>query len=684
MKKILTLFIILIIILFANPVKAQINMNWEWVETAGGFQTQKATAIAVDNNNDVIIAGTFTSNYIMLGTNNVFLSNSDSNSFSSNYFIAKYNQNGQVIWAKKAQSNTGTASNKLVTDNNGNIYACGFINNSNFVFNMVSFDGNSSYVHNNGGKSFLVKYSSLGIAQWVMFINNNYWGYDTISALKWDENTNSIIIGGHCLGDSVNIGGYNVINTGNNLQFSYIAKIDIQQGNVVWLKNTKGNAYISKINDIDIDSNGSIYTASSFTGSTLILSSNDTLTNTTPSSGAIFSDGYFAKYNQNGILEWAKKGICLNNDEATTVSCLNNNKIVFGGYNHSILSINNSQLITGNFLLEYDIQGNFINAQNFPAAIKTITAFKTGNGFIIGGNFTQDTLILGNTVLLKYNNPASANTNIFLTRCDSFGIYNAAISAGDYSSSQLNSSFIDDSNKVYICGSFNQPSIKFGSTSYNANGVSDLFLAKSDAGFLVPIPLKYNLGGTVFAGLVPIDFATVLLYDLNQNIIDTCQIDSLGFYHFYQKTIGYYKVSAGLASNSTFFNQNYILTFYPNKTNFTDAEIIFLNTNRWGKNIQLQKSNSVNENIFNKSKLSIYPNPAKNQIDINLLNTSSGNFTIKIINSKGQIVLKYEIVKIAENENIQIDITNIKAGLYYLTITDNKGNIAGEKLIIMK
>ena len=669
------------IIIAFNPVKSQTNMNWEWARTAGGYQTQKATGIAVDSNNDVIIAGTFTSNYIMLGTNNVFLSNSDTNSFSSNYFVAKYNQNGQVIWAKKAICNTGTSSNKIVTDNNGNIYACGFINNSNSVFNMVSFDGNSTYTHNNGGKSFLVKYSSQGIAQWVMFINNKYWGYDTISALKWDEKTNSILIGGYCLGDSVNIGNQNVINTGNNLQFSFIAKIDIQLGNVVWLKKTNGNSFITKINDIDVDSIGSVYVAASFSGNYLFLPSNDSLINSSVSTGAIFSDGYFAKYNQNGILEWVKKGICQNNDEITTISCLKNNKIIIGGYNKTQLSIANNQLIAGNFILEYDLQGNFIDAENFPATIKKINALKTGNGFTISGNFTQDTLFLGNTILLKFNNPAIANSNIFVTRCDSFGIYNSAISAGDYSSSQLNSSFINDSNKVYICGFFSQPSIKFGSTTYNSIGISDLFLAKLDIGSSIPIPLKYNLGGTVFAGLLPVDFAIAYIYNMNQNIIETCYIDSLGFYQFFQKTIGNYKVSAELVSNSIYFQQNYISSFYPNKLNFADAETIVLNANKWNKDIYLQKSNLINENFSKNFDLKIFPNPAKDKVEIVFKNMIYGDSKLKIINVNGQIVISEDIYIRFSNEKIQLEITSLKSGLYYLVICDNKGNVTRKKLV---
>lgn len=675
-----TYLLIALFLIFSSAL-AQQNLNWKWVRTAGGLQNQKATSIAVDNNNDVVIAGTFTSSYISLGTNNVILSNNDTNSFSSNYFIAKYNQNGEVIWAKKAFCNTATSSNKLVTDNIGNIYASGFINNSNAFINTISFDGNSTFTHNNGGKSFLVKYSPQGTTQWVIFTNNKYWGYDTISTLKYDKNSNSILIGGYCLGDTVSIGGFNIINSGNNMHSSFIAKVNIQQGNILWLKNSKGNSYINKINDIALDTAGSIYTAASFLGSYLILPSDDTLVNSSPASGVTFTDGYIAKYDKNGIFQWSKKGVCLTNDEVTSITYLNNNKLVAGGYNNSQFTTNGISLNGTSFIIEYDLQGNFIDAKTFPATIKTIKANKNSNGYVLGGTFTSDSLIFGNLILFKKSNPFSLNTNIFIASSDNFGIYNAAISAGGYGSVSLNDLIISDSNKIYTCGSFNQPSIYFDSTQYFANGVSDLFLAKSDTGFSFPIPLKYNLGGTVFAGLLPVDHATAYLYNINQNITDTCQIDSLGFYQFYQKPIGNYKVSAVISSISVYYNQNYITSFYPDKTTFADAETILLNTNRWGRNIQLQKSSTSTENIYQNSDLKIYPNPAKNEIYISVKDIFSEIYKIEIINLNGQIVFDGVYKKNIGNENININIASFKTGLYYLILRDYKGNISNSKFI---
>ncbi len=661
---------------------SQVNMSWEWVRTAGGLKSQKATAIALTANNDVVVAASFTSDQISLGTNNLVLSNNDSSGFSSNYFIAKYNQNGQVLWAKKTFCNAATSSNKLVTDNNGNIYVTGFISNNNSSVN-ISFDGATNYTHT-GGKSFLVKYSPQGITQWVLFVKNKFWGYDTIADIKWDAKTNSIIMGGYCQGDTVSIGSSNIINSGNNLHSSFIAKVDVLQGNVIWLKTTTGNSFINKINNITIDSSGNIYTTASFLGNYLVLPSTDTLINSNPSTGALLYDGYFAKYDKNGMLIWFKKTMCATNDEFTAICCRNNNRLVIGGYCNSLLSIDTILLNAGNYILEYDLFGNAINAENFPATIKTLNAFKNGTGFVIAGTFVTDSLVLGNTVLNKYGNPASLNSNIFITRSDHFGTYNAAISAGGISSSGINELVISDSNEVYVCGSYNQPSANFGAIQYNAVGISDLFLAKLNAGFSPPIPLKFNLGGTVFVGLLPVDHAIVYLYDTAQNFIDSCQVDTLGFYQFYQKSTGSFKISAELTSSSVYFYQNYRVTYYPNKISFAEAESIMLNTNSWSKNITLQIATTIDEEVANHQllkNLKVYPNPANQNIWISINNLLSEVLTMDILNTNGQLVFSQKISSSAFEKRFHLNIELFIPGLYIVLMRDNKGNVATTRFV---
>ncbi|MFZ4401019.1 MAG: T9SS type A sorting domain-containing protein [Bacteroidales bacterium] len=682
-RKIIYLHILFFLTL--SNLNAQVNMSWNWFRTAGVSNTQKATSIAVDNNNDVIVAGTFTANYISLGSNNIILNSFDSTGTSSNYFIAKYNQAGQAIWAKKALSASGISSNKVVTDNNGNIYASGYFSNANFI-NTVSFDGSSTYSHFNG-KSFITKYSPQGITQWVVFVNNKNWGYDSITAMKWDQETNSLIFGGYFFGDTIGIGNISVTNSANYLHSSFIAKIGVQQGNVIWVKKTNGSSFINKVNDLCIDSSGAIYTAASFLGNYLVLPPYDTLINSNPSSGALINDGYFAKYDKNGLLQWSRKGVCNSFDELTTINCTNNNQLIIGGYNNSTFSINGIALNGSNLLLAYDFQGNYINATSFPATINSLNSFRNKNGFIIAGIFTSDSIVLGNLVLRKNSNSVITNTNVFMLRSDIFGTYAAGKAFGGSSSCILNGLTISDSNDVYVSGSFDYPSILFDTIQVNAHGNSDLYFAKLNAGFSLPVPVKYNLGGTVFAGLLPVDHAKVYLYDLNQTILDSCNIDTLGFYNFYQKPTGSYKLSARLLSNSIYFNQYNITTFYPDMINYSDAISISLTSNKWGKDIHLQHASKINE-IYNKPQslaiLKLFPNPAKEELSLSLENGFIDKYKIEIYNTISQLIYAIDFKSSSFSEKIHLDVSFLKPGMYYLRLKDFNENIAVTRFVKIK
>jgi hypothetical protein len=74
----------------------------------------------------------------------------------------------------------------------------------------------------------------------------------------------------------------------------------------------------------------------------------------------------------------------------------------------------------------------------------------------------------------------------------------------------------------------------------------------------------------------------------------------------------------------------------------------------------------------NAIKFSVYPNPAKNQIALNL--TSKGEeCTIQIITTKG-VVMYQEVLKPNIGSNIdKIDVSNLPRGLYVLKVASKNG-----------
>ena len=74
---------------------------------------------------------------------------------------------------------------------------------------------------------------------------------------------------------------------------------------------------------------------------------------------------------------------------------------------------------------------------------------------------------------------------------------------------------------------------------------------------------------------------------------------------------------------------------------------------------------------------SIYPNPATHYINIKL-NSSFGAISFELYDLSGKLLLK-DLIK---NDNTTIPISNFRKGFYLLKISDFKGLIHAEKIII--
>jgi hypothetical protein len=95
---------------------------------------------------------------------------------------------------------------------------------------------------------------------------------------------------------------------------------------------------------------------------------------------------------------------------------------------------------------------------------------------------------------------------------------------------------------------------------------------------------------------------------------------------------------------------------------------------------------SVNTNVFVgisestlNSNFSIYPNPANNNLNVMLTNSSSENVTVKIFNNIGQLVKTINLGN-TKDINQQIDISDLSSGIYMVKTTIGTAS-ASKKLI---
>jgi len=74
-----------------------------------------------------------------------------------------------------------------------------------------------------------------------------------------------------------------------------------------------------------------------------------------------------------------------------------------------------------------------------------------------------------------------------------------------------------------------------------------------------------------------------------------------------------------------------------------------------------------------ENNLSIYPNPAQNQVNIQI----DRNATYKIYNINGQLLSKGNVVQ----GNNTLDITNLNQGVYFIKLSDGEAEITRKLMI---
>ena len=103
--------------------------------------------------------------------------------------------------------------------------------------------------------------------------------------------------------------------------------------------------------------------------------------------------------------------------------------------------------------------------------------------------------------------------------------------------------------------------------------------------------------------------------------------------------------------------------------------------NSYGLSVRLINNISLNNQSFNNNSFNIYPNPAKEQITIDLGNNSNiVGWDYKIVNTLGQEVIKGKIA----SQQTTINLNDIKSkGIYFVKIYDAANNVVDTKKLII-
>jgi hypothetical protein len=349
--------------------KIDANGNCLWVFDIGAVNdTTNSMSCCIDANGNIFVTGYFTGTIDFnpgIGINNL-----TAKSNNGDIFVAKYDANGNYLWAFNMGGNgnlgsQGYNSNQggsITADANGNIFVTGFFQgtadfNPSTSVDTLKTKGNSDV--------WLAKYDANGNYQWAFNIGSI--GQDNNGQCVSVDTKGNVFITGYFSGTAdfdQSVGTHTLTAYGKSDIF--LAKYNTN-GNYLWAFNAGclgGTKYAQGIG-VSVDTTGGVFMTGGFSGTTDFNPGAGT-NNLNPI--GTYQNIFLAKYDSSGNYLWAFKiGSTTHNNFGLSVSNDGNNVLLsgdFGGTGDFDPSTNTHNITSAGirdlFLAKYDANSNYI------------------------------------------------------------------------------------------------------------------------------------------------------------------------------------------------------------------------------------------------------------------------------------------------------------------------------------
>lgn len=345
--------------------------TWQWARCPSGYGQGEGWSLAVDDIGNSYLTGTF-------GDTLIYGSDTVIDFHGATVFTARYDANGNAIWARCSKGSGNSYGQGIATDDSGNVYVTGYYSaNPSIQFGSDTLTTNGIY-HD----IYVVKYDSSGNQIWV----KSYGGTaDDETYGMTTDNSGNIFITGYFNSPTINFDSFILTNSGSADIF--IVKLN-SSGNVLWAKSGIGSGAEISLS-IATDATGNAYICGQFQSPQLIFG-NDTLLH----SG--LADIFLAKYSSAGNNVWAKRAGGTLNDLALSVATNPFGKVFITGYFDSTSIAFSPYLLNpsaryNTFIVQYDSSGIVDWAKSSSAgkcAGRWVTTDNCGNIMIAGSMFS--------------------------------------------------------------------------------------------------------------------------------------------------------------------------------------------------------------------------------------------------------------------------------------------------------
>jgi hypothetical protein len=449
--------------------------NFVWAKGFGGLDNEDVSSVATDINGNVFMTGNFLSD--TLNFDSLSLSNTNQNTSSFTYlksdiFIAKFDNEGNTLWAKNARGNKYDNSLAMSLDYDGNVIVTGSFNSDTLYFDSISLIHSVPNPNSNAvGDFFIVKFDTFGNVLWAKS------AYKAAgNSIAVDLNNNVFVSGSYYATNFLVLDSITINNQGLNDIF--LAKYD-ESGNLIWGKSI-GGASSDWDKAVTTDMSGNVF-LTGYTQSSTISIDTTSLTMTCRT--------FIAKFKPNGDLIWAINAADSGLIDGESIATDMNGNLILVGCFHSA-SVNFSSITLTNYvtnpsiandygsdilIVKYDSYGNVLWAKSAGAINHDIAKsvfIDSSDHIYVTGDFSYQ-LIFGPFSLTEIS-----WENLFILKLDASGNSLWLKSALKANASAI---CVDNDNNAFIIGSYDQ-NANFDSITLIANPsyYTNIFLTKLD------------------------------------------------------------------------------------------------------------------------------------------------------------------------------------------------------------
>lgn len=587
--------------------------NYVWAKGMGGKGTDWARGVAVDASGNIYITGYFAETADFNPGPGIDTVRSAG---GSDVFLAKYDQNGNYLWAKGIGGNKSDNAFGVAVDGKGGVYIAGYFNGT------ADFDpgaGIDTLVSLGLGDIFLAKYDSDGNYAWAKRLGNK--SDDQSWGLAVDGSGYVYVIG--TFGGTVDFDPVRGVDTLMSMGGSdiFIAKYD-GDGKYVWAKNVGGKSSDQGYG-ITVDKPGNVYITGYFTR-TADFNPAKRGVDTIASVGAS-SDGFVAKYDSSGNYKRARSIGGSDSDYGQGVAVDGSGNVYVTGYFRGSTDFNQGTGTGGSvlisvegssdaFIAKYDRNGNYIWAKGLGGKSSDIGYAVTvdGSGNVYFTGYFEETVNFDKPLGLD---PLKSN--------GSFDLFLVKLGCTQTSASSVSASL--------ECGD----SYSFNDSVYTNQGIyTQIFPNAIGCDSTVTLDLTF----------IPMDEPGIN--------VDGFTLGVIGNYASYQWLKDSIAIPGATAKTYEVSANGYYQVVVANDHGCSDTSDGY----RVGNFVSLPHIPSTAANI--------YPNPAHDRIYIQYPEAIDAALT----GMEGKVILKVNNAK-------SIDLNHLADGIYILRIEDKNGRL---------